>query len=117
MRPLVLQAQQEDISQPEMSWMQLLPTDLVQEKGCPPPPPAEAGQSGSQVYGVTAVSGASIRSFQGHGGAGVSELRVYLPTQFRRLLPYRCSSRSHLSVSPCAPARKVQPCRPCSLCV
>ena len=39
MRPLVLQAQQEDISQPEMSWMQLLPTDLVQEKGCPPPTP------------------------------------------------------------------------------
>ena len=61
--------------------------------------------------------GASTGSSEGHGGAGVAALGVYLPTQFRRLPSYRCSSRSHLSVSPCAPARKAQPCRPCSLCV
>ena len=38
---VVLLEQKEDISQPEMSWMQVLPMGLVQERGCAP----EAGQS------------------------------------------------------------------------
>lgn len=96
MRPLVLQAQQEDISQPEMSWMQLLPTDLVQEKGCPPPPRRPAGQSGSQVYGVRLCQGPALGLPGPRRCRGVSELRVYLPTQFRRLLPYRYALPDHI---------------------